>query len=352
MPATPVHLAWYITTAPGKPETGPLRTRELKEWAADGRLTPAMLVRRIGMPRPVSAANVQGLFAATPPIDGPSVASAAGAPTGDQSAATETAATARIDPERGERAANPFAPPTARTGRMSRDADATTGSPAGFWSRALATLIDGLILSPVTTVAMLLVFVLPLPVAFFIVLMIQPAYKAGFEAYGGTFGKRALGIRLTGADGSPMTVGRALARNVAHLAAAGLVFIAVLQLFFSAQTVVVDVAGAEPSMSDASAMTLSAAMIATYALGAAQLVSCLVVPFTRRKQALHDLIAGTVCVHPARRRRTATVPVRHQRATPGTAAVRRQAPATARTAQPTVVTTRRFQRRQPLRRAS
>ncbi len=352
MPATPVQVAWYITTAPGRPETGPLRTRELKEWAADGRLTPTMLVRRIGMPRPVPASNVQGLFATPEPVETPSVAETE-APA-DEAPAPQSALTTRIHRERRDRSANPFAPPTARIARTSRDSDATQGSPAGFWARLLATVIDGFVQAPINGLILLLVFVLPLPVVVIIATLVTPAYKIGLETFGATLGKRAMGIRLTGADGSAMTGGRALLRNIGHLIAVAAIVVALLYSGLAGvgiETVVVDIESGEPLATDATPAA-HAYVIAIWSLAAAQLISCLVVPFTRRKQALHDMIAGTVCIYPARRRRANARHLRDQRSAPGDIGTGALRPTTARTPKPRVVTTRRFQRRQPLRRAS
>ncbi|MBA3845255.1 MAG: RDD family protein [Planctomycetes bacterium] len=355
MPATPVQVAWYITTAPGKPETGPLRTRELKEWAADGRLTSAMLVRRIGMPRPVSAGNVQGLFATPEPVAEAPPEAEADAPPADEAATPETATTAQIHRDRRERAANPFAPPTARSARPSRAGDTTQGSPAGFWARFVATFIDAFIQAPINGVILLLVFVLPLPVVVIIATLVTPAYKIGLETFGATLGKRAMGIRLTGADGSAMTVGRAFLRNLGHLIGVAVIVVAVLYSGLAGvgvETVVVDIESGETLAGETATPAAHAYVIAIWSLAAAQLISCLVVPFTSRKQALHDMIAGTVCVYPARRRRTSTRQLRGQRSAPGGVGTGALQPITARTPKPRVVTTRRFQRRQPLRRAS
>ncbi len=363
MPSTAIQVAWYVTTAPGKPETGPLRTRELKAWAADGRLTAAMLVRRIGMPRPVLARNVQGLLATGPVVEATaaeavdvehSIIDAAVAP----AAAPATAAAAITARMRRDRAGNPFAPPTARTSRA-RDGDAAAGSHAGFGTRFLASLIDGLILIPLNGLCLLLMLVLPLPVALFLLLFVQPVYKVAGEAFGGTVGKRAMRVRLTASDGSRMDIGRALLRNLAPLLSSALAFAALLQAGLASESVVVriDESGAGISRD---AVAVSALMVGAYALVAAQLIACLVVAFTRRKQGLHDLMAGTVCVFAARRRRADTRQARTQRSGQGAArtgsGTSRGAPrpvTTARTRRPAVVTTRRFQRRPaPLRQAS
>lgn len=129
---------------------------------------------------------------------------------------------------------------------------------AGFWKRLVAILIDGLITSTVTS---------PLILAF----VNDPNARATFSFYFGTvvgwlyyslmessswqatLGKRAMAIQVTDLDG----------RRIAFRKATGRYFAKIL-----------------------SALTLG--------------IGFLMVAFTKRKQALHDMVAGTLVVNQSR----------------------------------------------------
>ncbi len=57
---------WFLVRA--DKELGPLTTQQIKEMAADGRLSPADLVRRTGMAAAVRAGSVKGLYPSPPPL--------------------------------------------------------------------------------------------------------------------------------------------------------------------------------------------------------------------------------------------------------------------------------------------
>lgn len=132
---------------------------------------------------------------------------------------------------------------------------------AGFLRRWVALLIDTLIIGvPVVALYSLFVLLLPGsagaddaagPFAYLLWLLAAPLYFAGMEcsAKQATFGKQAMGIKVTDLDGRRLGVGRALGRWAA-----------------------------------------AALSHATLYLG------FLMAGFTERKQALHDLIAGTLVV--------------------------------------------------------
>jgi uncharacterized RDD family membrane protein YckC len=116
----------------------------------------------------------------------------------------------------------------------------------GFWARGGALFIDGLVLSFST------VFVspfLPPALSLFVLLLIPAVYETAMEAgSGATMGKRLFGLRVTGLDGQPISLRRSAGRHFAHY------------------------------------------------LSALFLVGYLIVPFNRRKRALHDFMAGTVVI--------------------------------------------------------
>lgn len=157
-----------------------------------------------------------------------------------------------------------------------RPAGAMIGRPAGFWIRAVALLIDALILSVIFGVlGGILAALTPFNIeiedferisdaeamaagGFGIVLVLLMVVVAWLyeailtsSASGATWGKQAMGLRILRADGARLSFGRATAR------------------YFSKSIV-----------------TPLLPLFIGYLLAA----------FTQRKQALHDFIAGTVVV--------------------------------------------------------
>jgi uncharacterized RDD family membrane protein YckC len=139
--------------------------------------------------------------------------------------------------------------------------------PGGFWLRFVASLIDGLVLALVglAIVGLFVVFVvesddgfedktssgiaialLAMIAAFTIVAWLYEALMTS-STRGATLGKQALGLRIIRADGGPLSFGRATARY----------FLKVVPL--------ANAAG----------------------------LGCLMAGFTRRKRALHDMLADT-----------------------------------------------------------
>ena len=134
-----------------------------------------------------------------------------------------------------------------RRGRQTRTvASVLAGSPAGFWIRAVAAIIDGLCL---TAVEFLLVAIAPgvsLDIYFnsealwgtgtwidFVTLLIAIAYyTVGVSVWATTIGKRAVGIYVLRPDGSRLGLGRAFARYWAPLLSALILGIGFLMVAF------------------------------------------------------------------------------------------------------------------------
>ena len=152
--------------------------------------------------------------------------------------------------------------------------EAMVGRPAGFWIRAVALLIDGLILGVLFAIlggilAALVGFNIKDPDNFsnaetaaaggFILLLFVVMVVASWlyeailtsSARGATWGKQAMGLRVLRGDGAPLSFGRATAR------------------YFSKS-------------------------IVTPLLPLA--IGYLMAAFTRRKQALHDFMADTIVI--------------------------------------------------------
>ncbi len=127
------------------------------------------------------------------------------------------------------------------------EAPAGTGY-AGFWRRLVAVIVDAIILGVVQGILVLATGLAPAGI--YLVNVTGIAYYIGFWAWRGqTPGKMALGVKIVRADGSPIGFGRSILRYIGYIASAII-------------------------------------------LG----IGFLMIAFDRRKQGLHDKIAGTYVV--------------------------------------------------------
>ena len=126
---------------------------------------------------------------------------------------------------------------------------------AGFWRRFVAYLIDSILLSVVTFLLLLLLGAIAddagAVIAYIIATVGWFLYFAYFEssANQATVGKTALGIQVTDVNGARLSFGKALGRNLAKILSALILYIGFIMA-----------------------------------------------AFTAKKQALHDMIAGTLVV--------------------------------------------------------
>lgn len=140
-------------------------------------------------------------------------------------------------------------------GRATGAAGPVAGCYAGFWRRLGAYLIDAVVVSAGAFAVMIAAFVLPKdlrPLLSLIVILVGQwlyfAFMWSSQAQA-TFGKQALGIKIADLDGNRIGFGRASGRYFAQIVTA-----------------------------------------LTFGVGYAMIV------FTRRRQSLHDVMAGTVVV--------------------------------------------------------
>jgi uncharacterized RDD family membrane protein YckC len=125
---------------------------------------------------------------------------------------------------------------------------------AGFWRRVGASVIDGILLNVVGGIVIAISAAISdvlVVIAYVVYVAALFLYYAIMESssYQATVGKIALGIQVTDLSGNRIGFGRALGRNLAEI--------------------------------------LSALIL---------LIGYLLVAFTEKKQALHDMIAGTLVV--------------------------------------------------------
>ncbi len=180
-------------------------------------------------------------------------------------------------------APNPFAAPGAASA-----ADRIPGEPmyAGFWWRVLASLIDALVLSPAIVVGIMNSYWWHSALVVMPISVITTLYKAVMERRGGTLGKMACRLLIIDASGRPPGQ-RALGRNLLSL-----ISLIVELGFFVIAPQVLTAAGESPM--DVPTM---AWLGFSYLVAALWLVCILFVPFHPQKRGLHDLWAGTWCVH-------------------------------------------------------
>ncbi len=171
----------------------------------------------------------------------------------------------------------------------------------GIWRRATANAIDNAVLTPLGVVGLAGLAAPPeiaIPLIAFSLLLIL-AYEIVLTALlGRTLGKLVLGLRVVDLDAEPISWGRALLRSSPHIALTGL-YLAMLS-----SVLLHEVVGARThpygvvfAARDAIWNYCLASMLWALADAIALLIS-------RRRRALHDLIAGTVVVQ------SASVPLR------------------------------------------
>lgn len=165
--------------------------------------------------------------------------------------------------------------------------------PAGFWIRVVATLIDGLVFLPLGAVNVWAFFSLKsLPL---VLLLYVPGllYKPCMESFfGATLGKMVCGVMVVDDSGDRLSLGAAYFRFSLNLpslvmAVLGAILVFALPEFQAAN-------GIAKASRVASANSLHTHMLlATIPF----YISCLAIPFSERKRALHDFMAGSYCVY-------------------------------------------------------
>jgi uncharacterized RDD family membrane protein YckC len=246
---------WYYSLA--NQQLGPVDERSLHQLIASGEITPATLVWCEGSPQWTPASKIESLAAVFASLMAPpAIAPRSGdvAPVGlvnDPFVPSAAVSPAPVNPN--AMGSPAIAPPTQqgdlRYGRM--EAGTKQYSYAGFWRRLLAWIIDAIVLLFISTIiGMILPPLLPL-----MGFIIGGIYYAAMESSvkRGTLGKLMSGLQVVRSNGEPLTFGRAIIRYIGRY----------LNL-----------------------LTLG--------------IGFLMIAFTARKQGLHDMIADTVVLRPAR----------------------------------------------------
>jgi uncharacterized RDD family membrane protein YckC len=113
--------------------------------------------------------------------------------------------------------------------------ESTTSVYASFKQRALALLLDGLILSPLAVIDWFNKTGWKSPMLLFIVFAVGLVYKPFLEfKKGATIGKQAMNILVVNNSGSQLSVQQAVLRNIFDIAFRTFTFIATLIIYSSA----------------------------------------------------------------------------------------------------------------------
>lgn len=250
-------MQYYIER--GGKKHGPFSLAQIQQLSQQGKLMPGDLACREGMSDGIPVAQVLGLLK-VPSTQRGAVAAAVQAASGPAySPAPAYAAAAAAPAASGYQ---PYAPPAARVADTG-DTDFASAAYAGFWLRFVAFFLDNIIAA-----------IIAFPVGFVMgaLLAIAGSQERAIEAAGNllgfliswlyfalmessakqaTFGKMALGLKVTDLDGQRIGFGRATGRHFAKLL---------------------------------SGITLC--------------IGYIMAGFTERKQALHDMLAKTLVIKP------------------------------------------------------
>ncbi|MHC4118337.1 MAG: RDD family protein [Planctomycetota bacterium] len=165
--------------------------------------------------------------------------------------------------------------------------------PAGFWIRVGAAIIDWLIFIPLGALAIWNMWSLKSMVVLILTSVVGLIYKPFMESYfGATVGKMSCGIKVIDDSGNKLSLFGAYFRFFPFLIQQGINLAGQLIVFSSSQY-----------QSASSLQELMQAQQANFLgpigsiVGVLVLIDCIVVAFTFRKRALHDMLAECYCVY-------------------------------------------------------
>jgi uncharacterized RDD family membrane protein YckC len=165
--------------------------------------------------------------------------------------------------------------------------------PAGFWIRVGASIVDTLIFIPIMILAFWNTYSLKNTTVLVLISVPGFFYKPFMEAFfGASLGKMSCGIKVVDAQGKKLSLFCAYIRAFPFLMAAGVGLAAQAVLFsspqFQAATSFVEIGQARPE---------TFLNVVNPIVNLLILVDCVVVAFSFRKRALHDMLAESYCVY-------------------------------------------------------
>lgn len=164
---------------------------------------------------------------------------------------------------------------------------------AGFWIRVGASLIDGLIFLVIGILNLYNILSFKSLLLELSIAVVYLVYKPFFEyQYGATLGKMAVKIRVIDTEGGPIDVQQAIIRNIPYMLIGAVSVMVALQVFLQPGFNNVDTFAEYTAVTEAATNSSLNIMINLF-----YLISCLFVAFRANRQALHDSMAGTYCIH-------------------------------------------------------
>ena len=165
--------------------------------------------------------------------------------------------------------------------------------PAGFWIRVGAHIVDGLVFIPIIILTFWNRFSLKSTGVLVLVAVPGFLYKPLMEAFfGATLGKMSCGIKVIDAQGKKLSLFCAYIRSFPFLMASGVNLASEVILFsmpqFQAATSFMEISQVRPE----TFLNLVSPLVILLVL-----IDCVVVAFTFRKRALHDMLAESFCVY-------------------------------------------------------
>lgn len=166
----------------------------------------------------------------------------------------------------------------------------------GFWPRVGAAILDNLIQLPVGLLLFLLIYLTPRAYLYYALPGIAFSlfyYVYLVQRFGGTPGKRIVGMRITMTDGSPVTTRAALLRYSPYLVMQAFSMLSMIQ----ATSAPIDGFDSMGFLGKMQAMQVGVpywGQLVTYFIYLWWVVAAIVLVANRRKRATHDFIADTV----------------------------------------------------------
>lgn len=252
---------WYYSDDQ-RNRLGPVSTEEMASLHRGGQLKPESLVCREGLADWVQWRTVQ-TEVVPPGTPRPAVFTVP--PVEDAGPAVVHDLTAPAEPVRRPEPSSPYAPPSATVDDVRAPIMGAEVAYMGFLRRLAALLLDSLVMIPIVMVVSFTVGLQSLDVsnttavgwtAQFLITAVWVAYLGLMQARpaGATLGKMVVSVKVVRSNGDTLSVGRSLLRA------------AFLQVF----------------------------NLITFGLG--YLILAIIIPFTARKQSLHDMLFDTVVV--------------------------------------------------------
>lgn len=165
--------------------------------------------------------------------------------------------------------------------------------PAGFWVRVGAYIIDSLIFIPIIILSVWNTWSLKSTTVLVLSSLPGLIYKPFMESFfGATLGKMSCKLKVIDDNGNKLSLFNAYIRFLPFLFLAGVTLAGQLIIFSSPQF-----QSATSMMELAEAQQGNYLDVVSYPAYALILIDCVLVAFTFRKRALHDMMAESFCVY-------------------------------------------------------